>query len=139
MQPIPDGEHFALVTVGEDESGEITLGIDLAEMLTGEEAREAAVEEGFIEEGEELDTDFYISNPDGVQELMHLAPDAEILVISGNDTSQHVQVDVETLQTLYDGTYVGDPIYGIAPGVPIAMDLVIEDGLVTEAHAVYLP
>ena len=137
--PLEDGEHFGLVSVGVDESDEIVLGIDLAEMLTGEEAREAAVEEGFIEEEEELDTDFYISNPEQVMELVPIAPDAEITVISGTDTSQEIVVDAATFKTLYDGTYTGDPLYGIAVGQPIAMDLVIEDGMVSEAHAIYLP
>lgn len=135
--PLEEGEHFGLVNV--DESDEIVLGIDLAEMLTGEEAREAAVEEGFIEEDEELDTDFYISNPEQVIELVPIAPDAEITVISGTDTAQKIEVDAATFKTLYDGTYTGDPVYGIVAGQPIAMDLVIEDGMVSEAHAIYLP
>lgn len=137
--PLEDGEHFGLVSVGVNESDEIVLGIDLAEMLTGEEAREAAVEEGFIEEDEELDTDFFISNPEPVIELVPIAPDAGITVISGTDTSQEVAVDAATFKTLYDGTYTGDPVYGIAAGQPIAMDLVVEDGMVSEAHAIYLP
>lgn len=34
LAPIPDGEWFGLVTVGEDETGHVTLGVDLAEMLS---------------------------------------------------------------------------------------------------------
>jgi len=137
--PLEDGEHFGLVSVGVNESDEVVLGVDLAEILTGEEAREAAVEEGFIEEDEELDTDFYISNPEQVIELVPIAADAEITVISGTDTSQEISVDAATFKTLYDGSYTGDPVYGILAGQPVAMDLVIEDGLVSEAHAIYLP
>jgi hypothetical protein len=136
---LADGEYFGFVTVGRDESGEITLGVDLAEMLTGEEAREAAVEAGDIEEGEDLPNDFFIANPDIVMELVDIADDAEITVISGSDTSQSITVDTVQLESLYEGTYSGDAVYGIVAGQPIVMDLVIEGGVVTEAHAVYLP
>ena len=36
---LPDGEMFAMVTIGSDETGATTLGVDVAEMLSGEEAR----------------------------------------------------------------------------------------------------
>jgi hypothetical protein len=38
------------------------IRIDYAEMLTGEAARQAAIDAGFINPGEELDSDFFISN-----------------------------------------------------------------------------
>lgn len=138
-QPLADGEYFAYVTVGEDESGAITLGVDLAEMLTGEEARLAAIEAGVIEEGEDLPNDFFIDNPEMVLELVHIADDAEITVISGTDTNQAITIDAAQLGALYEGTYSGEAVYGIVAGLPIAMDLVIDAGVVTEAHAVYLP
>ena len=138
-QPLPDGEYFAYVTVGEDETGEIILGVDLAEMLTGEEARLAAIEAGVIEEGEDVPNDFFIDNPEVVMELVHLADDVEIMVISGTDTSQVITIDAAQLESLYEGTYSGEAVYGIIAGLPIAMELVVEGGVVTEAHAVYLP
>lgn len=136
---LADGDYFAYITVGRDQSDEITLAVDLAEMLTGEEARQAAIDAGVIEEGEELPNDFFIDNPEIVMELIHLADDVEITVISGTDTSEQILIDGATLERLYEGTYSGDPIYGIPAGVPIVMDIVVEDGLITEAHAVYLP
>jgi hypothetical protein len=136
---LPDGEYLAFVTVGKDETGEIVLGVDVAEMLTGEEARQAAVDAGVIGEGEDLPNDFFINNPEVVLELVSLAPDAEITVISGTDTSQQVAIDAQRLLALYEGTDTGEPVYGIVAGQPIVMDLVIEGGVVTEAHAVYLP
>jgi hypothetical protein len=42
--------------------GKRYLRIDYASMLTGDAATEAAIAEGFIEPGESLDTDYYISN-----------------------------------------------------------------------------
>lgn len=136
---LEDGTWFAFVTVGEDEDGAMTLGIDLAAMLTGEEAREAAVEDGAIAEGEELPNDFYIDNDDVVLELLHAAEDARFVMISGEDVARRVQVDASLFAEIWEGTYSGDPLYGVAAQTPMAMDVVVADGLVTEATAVYLP
>lgn len=139
VQPIADGTWFAFVTVGEDETGEMTLGVDLAEMLSGEEAREAAIEDGVISEGEDLPNDFYIDNDDAVLELIHVADEAQFLLISGADTGDRVAIDSDLLARVWEGTYDGEPLYGVSPSTPIAMDVTITDGLVSGAEAVYLP
>jgi len=136
---IPDGEWFGLVTVGEDETAEATLGVDLAEMLTGQAAHDAAVEAGVISEGEELPNDFFIDNPESVVELVHFTDSPAITVLSGDDPGERLVVDVSQLVALFEGSYVGPPVYGIPAGEPIVMDLVIRDGLVASADAVYLP
>lgn len=135
---LPDGEVFAMVTVGSDETA-TTLGVDVAEMLSGEEARAAAVEDGVISEGEDLPNDFYIENDEHVLELLHLSDDPSILVISGNDTSQLIEIDVDMLWQLWNGDYDGEPIYGIVPSVPIPMDVTVADGVITSLEMVYLP
>jgi hypothetical protein len=138
-QPIDDGTWFAFVTVGEDETGEMTLGVDLADMLTGEEARAAAVEDGFISEGEDVPNDFYIDNDEQNLELLHVADGAQFGLIPASDTSEKVLVDPPILAEVYEGTYSGDPFYGIPPGTPIAMEVTISEGLVSGGEAVYLP
>ena len=40
---------------------------------------------------------------------------------------------------IYEGTYTGVPLYGVVPQTPIAIEVVVAGGLVTEAMAVYLP
>ena len=120
--PVPalaDGELFAFVTVGTDENDAITFGVDEADMLTGEEARKKAVEDGVIAEGEDLPNDFYIANDVKTLELVQLADDATITVISANDTSKFLEIDLEQLKQLWDGDYAGDPVYGIVPSTPI--------------------
>lgn len=136
---VEDGTWFAFVTVGEDEDGVTTLGIDLAEMLTGEEAKQAAIEDGVIAEGEDLPNDFYIDNDEVVLELVHAAEDARFLMISGEDVAEKVEVDAPLFAEIYQGTYSGTPLYGVVPQTPVAMDVVVAGGLVTEATAVYLP
>lgn len=136
---LEDGTWFAFVTVGEDEAGAMTLGIDLAEMLSGDEAVQAAVEDGAIAEGEVLPNDFYIDNDDVVMELLHADEDAVFALISGEDTAVAVEVDREAFAEVYNGTYTGEPLYGILAQTPIAMEVEVADGLVTGATAVYLP
>jgi hypothetical protein len=139
VQPIADGTWFAFVTVGEDEDGEMTLGIDLAEMLTGEEARVAAVDDGVIGEGDDLPNDYYIDNDQQVFELLHVAEDAQFTLISGSDTSEKVLVDAPILAEVYEGTYSDEPLYGVPAGTPIVMEVTVDDGLVSGGEAVYLP
>lgn len=140
--PVPalaDGEMFAFVTVGTDESDAITLGVDQADMVTGEEARQKAVEDGVIAEGEDLPNDFYIANDYRTLELMQLADDATISVISANDTSEYLEIDLERLKQLWDGDYGGDAVYRIVPSTPIAVDLTVKGGVISAAEEVYLP
>lgn len=136
---IPDGDWFGLVTVVRDSQGKITLGVDLAEMLTGQEAHDAAVDAGVITEDEDLPNDFFIANPETKVEVMDLEDGASIEVISSDDVSTSLVIDAEQLYALYEGTYTGTDIYGIAPGQPIAMDITVSDGLVTALSAIYLP
>ena len=130
---------FAFVTVGKDEAGEMTLGIDLAEMLTGEEAKTAAIEDGVIAEGEDLPNDFYIDNDEQVLELLNVRDEAQVALISGSDTSEKVLVDAAILAEVYEGTHSGEPLYGVSSGTPIAMEVTITDGLASGGEAVYLP
>jgi hypothetical protein len=137
-EAIADGTWFAMVTVGEDETGEMTLGVDLADMLSGEEARQAAIEDGVIEDGEDLPNDFYIDNDDQILELLHVTEDAQFALISADDIGQKVLVDSEVLADVYEGTYTGDPLY-TAAGAPFPMEVTVGDGVVTGAEQVYLP
>lgn len=136
---LADGVHLAFVIVGEDENGVKTLGLDLARMLSGEEARDAAVEDGVIGEGEDLPNDFYIDNPDKVYELLQVNDSAVFDMISAEDVSLTVAVDLADLEALYEDTYVGSPVYGVVAGQPILMEVTVSDGLVSGAKAVYLP
>lgn len=70
---IEDGDWFAWVTNGEDESRAMTIGVDLAEMLTGRAAHDAAVQDGVINEDEDLPNDFHVDSPEIVYEPLHFA------------------------------------------------------------------
>lgn len=136
---IADGTWFAMTSVGTDESGAVTLGVDLAEILSGEPARLAAIEDGVIAEGEELPNDVYIRNPTVRYELINFAEGVEVTVVSAVEPGTTLAISPEKLEALYAGRQVDETIYGIAKGTPIAMNVTIADGLVSEAQAVYLP
>ena len=136
---IADGVWFAMTSVGTDESGAVTLGVDLAEMLSGEPARLAAIEDGVIAEGEDLPNDVYIRNPTVRYELMNFAEGAEVTVVSAVEPGTYLAISPEKLEALFAGRQVDETIYGIAKGTPIAMDVTITNGLVSEVQAVYLP
>lgn len=135
---LPDGKWFGFVTVNGD-NGPTVVTIDLAEILTGEEARRAAVEAGVIEEGEDLPNDFFIHDPDDKIEILTLADDAVIKVLSAMTPETYLSIDAATLESLFNGSYTGEPVYGISPDVPAPMDITVEDGLITSIESVYLP
>ena len=133
-----DGEWFGFVSVTRD-GEQFVLTFDRAEMLSGEEARLAAVEAGVIAPDEQLPNDFFIDNPEERFDEVPVATDAEFFVIDGRDLAVEIVTDLEGLESLLSGEYDGPPVYGIAPGMPIAMNVEISGGALTSAHAVYLP
>ena len=54
------------------------LSIDYAEMLSGEEAKQAAIEDGVIKPGEDLDNDYYIRNQNSKKREFTIAADVTI-------------------------------------------------------------
>lgn len=141
-EPVPalaDGEWFALITVGEDETAAVTLGVDVAEMLSGDEARQAAIEDGFIAEDEDLPNDFYIRNPDEAMELLQFTDSPEITLISSQDTSQTITVTPDELAQVYEGTHPNGESFYVGVGQPIPMDVSVLDGLVVSVSQVYVP
>jgi hypothetical protein len=135
---LPDGKWFGFVTVNGD-NGPTVVTIDIAEILTGEEARKAAVDAGVIEEGEDLPNDFFIDDPDDEIEVLILADDAVIRVLSATTPETYLTIDAPTLESLFNGSYSGEPVYGMSPDVPAPMEITVEGGLVTIIESVYLP
>ena len=54
------------------------LSIDYAEMFSGEEAKQAAIEDGVIKPGEDLDNDYYIRNQNSKKREFTIAADVTI-------------------------------------------------------------
>lgn len=133
-----DAPRFGFVSI-DRQSGDVVVEFDEAEMLTGDAAVEAAVDAGVIAEGEDLPNDFFIVDGGTSTVQLELADAVSIAVLSGDDPATTIEVDLDVLADLYDGSYEGPAVYGIAPGQPIAMNVHTTDGVVTAMEAVYLP
>ena len=130
---LPDGEMFAWVK-GLTGDG---LLIDPAEILTGTEAVAAAVEDGVIEEGDTLDTDFYIRDVNDVTSLMAAAPEATYsLLLFTEGTPTPTEVGVEEFTEALEGA--NPDVYGVVEGI-IPATVTIRDGMVTDVAQFYLP
>jgi hypothetical protein len=135
---LADGVWFGYVTVDGD-GDTVTLGIDIAQILTGQAARDAAVDAGAIGADEELPNDIFILDDDTRVYKHTLDESAVVRVLDGNQPWIQLDVTPSGLLALYDGTYAGTPVYGISPGTPIPMNVTVAGGVVAAAEAVYLP
>jgi hypothetical protein len=136
--PLEDGEWFGFVTI-DSTGGVIQLLIDPAEMLSGQEAHDAAVEAGFITEDQDLPNDFFIANPDSQTYLVPVTEDTAITVLSAEAVETELTVDLDQLAAILDGSYEGEMIYGIVPGQPAPFDVTVSGGAATVIAQVYLP
>lgn len=74
---IPDGKHFGYILAID---GESAIEFDPAEMLTGDEANDAAEAAGAIEEGEGVPNDYFIRNEDKSSGSLRLSQDPKVLI-----------------------------------------------------------
>ena len=135
---LADGEWFGFVSVvGEGDA--LMVSFDDAQMLAGEAARQAAVDAGLLEPGEDLPNDFFIANHDETSIELTVSDGAEFFVLSGIDLGVELVTDIDGFESLLSGSYDGPPVYGVVAGMPIAMQVDVFGGELIEAHAVYLP
>lgn len=130
---LADGEYFAWVS-GPTGDGFI---LDPAELLSGEEARVAAIADGVISEGEDLPNDIYILDPDDNTHVVAPAGDAvysALLFTDGAPTE--TGIDYEELAAILSG--VDPDVYGVFEGVMPAT-VTIAGGDIVSITQVYLP
>ena len=82
--PLSDGRHFAYIQTIDTSSSPATLTIDAAEFMSGEEANRAAAEDGVIEEGESVENDYYVRNPDETTVDLPITSDVSVTHIHCN-------------------------------------------------------
>lgn len=130
---LADGETFAWVR-GLTGDG---LLVDPAEFLSGEEARQAAVEAGVIEEGEDLPNDFFILDESDETSVVPLADAAEYALLLFEDGSPvETTVDYDEFVAALDGS--NPDVYGVMDGV-IPATITIEGGEIVSIVQAYLP
>ncbi len=139
---LPDGELFAWVTLASNGADDhVVLRIDPAELLTGQPAHDAAVDAGVIGPDEELPNDVFIVDPVDTTQTIAVDDDATITVqIAPADAPlTSITVSADRLYDIFGGAIDGGAVYGVVPGEPLPMRLIIAQGTVTAAEHVYLP
>jgi len=131
----PEIEQFAFVRAIDESE----IRFDPATMLTGEEAVEAAQNDGVLAEGETLPNDYYISNPDVEETVATLASDGTYVIIGFDRYGGLIdrQLAREELVAVLNGADI-DAFYGIVPG-GTPMILTLNGETVVAARQQYLP
>lgn len=132
---LEDGRHFGFVR--EVDPDGMTLVLDLAYFLTGEEANEAAAERG---DEVPVPNDYYIVNDNPRLRTLMLAPDVELALIDWNRCCDRtfdgdLEVFAMALETEETVT-VGDDIYS-GPLSPYWLE--VQGGVVVRIEEQFLP
>lgn len=130
---LADGEYFAWLK-GLTGDGVI---VDPAEMLTGEEARQAAIEAGIISEGEDLPNDFFIRNLDDATEVVPVSATASYrLLLFAEGSPTETEVGYDEFAAVMGGETTD--VYGVVDG-EMPATIVVENGQIVSVVHVYLP
>jgi len=128
------GRHFGYVQAVDVSSTPATLEIDAADFLTGEEASDAAEEDGAIAEGEGVPNDYYIRNDDETTDTLDVA--AEVRVTRFECVEGCVEDVDADFATFASGFDVATDDYR---GAESQYWLTLEDGEVVAIDELYLP
>ena len=129
---LPDGEHFGFLTAFTPTQ----LTFDPAEVLGGDEATAAAIEDGELEPGEELPNPFFLRNPDPATVDLPVAATFTAQLIDNFEIA-HRPLTVDELAALYNGSDDTGWVYDLLEHLPV--DLTVEDGEVVSVVQHYLP
>lgn len=130
--PVPDGTSFAYLR-GVDVGGS-TVTVDIAQLLTGDEAVKAAIADGFIEGGEtSVPNDYYIRNQNPKLRIAPVAPTAAVNVLDQPGSPDLIGGSLAVLSArVAERASVADD-----PGVPV--QIVATAGVVSRIDEVFFP
>jgi len=100
---LADGRHFGYSNTVDAEASPHTLVFDKADFLTGEEANEAAREDGHLGPGESVPNDYYIRNNNPLLRTLPFEDDVELAVIDWNNCCELVQGELEPFAAAFEG------------------------------------
>ena len=126
----------------EDTGGTTTVGVDPAEMLTGEAAVTTARQDGEIGQDEDLPNDFYIRNPDESATEFTVSPDVVVTLqacYQGGDCVVTEQVDLATWSVLLGAEENPGLEWDWYGAGSLPYEFTVTNETVTEIREVYLP
>ena len=132
---VPDGTSFGYVTA--INIGGSTVTIDIAELLTGDAAVTAAIEDGALEPGEtSIDNDYYVRNKNPKLRTVTVGPTAPVNVLSSPGSPDLESGSLQKLAEALTAVPVGDPAEG-GPRLPV--QIVARGGLISRIDEVFFP
>lgn len=143
---MPDGvrEHAYVMDVETADNGSYVVTVDRAQFLTGDQANEAAVEDGFINEGDTVPGGYYIVNETSEVEQILLDPDAPVALnvcLDDGECDVPVGVSVELWVDMLTGDIPDGQLDGfkwyVGGNLPYA--LILDDGTIVGVEEQYLP
>jgi len=113
--------------------GSHTLVFDLAQLLTGDAAVQAAIEDGVIKPGEVLDNDYYIRNRNTLLRTVPFVPDVDIELVDWANCCETPKTG--DLEAFAEGFASPDAVYhgGLSP-----YWLTIHDGTIEKIEEQYI-
>ena len=143
---MPDGarEHAYVLDVEKGDDGSYVLTVDRAQFLTGDQANQAAVEDGFIGEGDTVPGGYYIVNETSELEELPLDADAPVALnvcMDDGECDLPVGVSVELWVDMLNGDIPDGQLDGfkwyVGGNLPYA--LILDGGTVVGIEEQYLP
>lgn len=133
---LEDGRHFGYILEIDIETEPNSVLFDLAEFLTGEEANEAAVEDGVIAEGESVPNDYYIRNRNPMLRTLSLASEVSITVVNWESCCDSIPGELQAFAGAFSAK---DPPQGIYRGTYSPYWLTVRGGRIVTIEEQYLP
>ena len=129
---LEDGEHFGYIRA----LNGVEMNFDEAEFLTGDEANQAAIEDGFIEEGDTVPNDYYIRNEEKTVARLRISRDVTILVETSSMDGMVGPAPAD-VSWLWCALVSKDPRQAGHAHSPYWIE--VTDGVVTRIEEQYLP
>ncbi len=128
--PAEGDQRVVTARIKEIDTASASIELDELEILTGEEARQAAIEAGEIEPGENVPNDVWLRDTDATTERLTIDPDALVWVYDCTAGCEQVQVDL--------GAFLRHEVepYG---GELAVWEITITGDVITSVLEVYLP
>lgn len=100
---LEDGRHFGYIRTVDTGTAPHSLEFDLAQWFTGEEANEAAREDGAIGPEETVPNDYYIRNVNTRLRTLPFEDDVELAVIDWNNCCELREGELEPFAAAFEG------------------------------------
>jgi len=136
-EPAPvleDGRHYVFIKTIKTGTDPKVIRFDLAAFLTGDEANEAAVEDGVIEPGDSVPNDYYVVNDNPMLRKLPLADDVKVLIVNWDSCCDSIVGELDEVAEAFK-TGATEGLYRSISGFWIT----VKGGIVTKLEEQFVP